>query len=283
MGMNWWKVPFKFKDYGKSKLPHLDDKKIEYINFAKRAIMNANIINTVSENYAEEIMTKKFGQDLHCILKNRQHKLFGIVNGIDYKAYNPTTDYGLKKKYNSQQTNAKKINKKYLQKKLGLKVDTDIPLITMTSRISYEKGLELILKTLKHLLRLKVQFIFMGDGNKKYIQQLKKANKKYPSQIIWLPFKQKDETLMYAASDFLLLPSNHEPCGLTPIISMHYGCVPIVTKIGGMHDTVENYNPTKNSGTGFVFNNFNTYELYGAIIKTIEAFKNKKRWKQLVI
>ena len=282
MGMNWWKIPLKNKDYGKTKLPHLNDPKIEYINFSKRAIMSADMINTVSEHYAEEIMTKKFGQDLHRILQNRKHKLFGIVNGIDYNAYNPSTDPGLKKHYNSQQAGVKNQNKKFLQQKLNLPTIDEIPIIAMTSRIVFQKGFALIKKTIDKLAQMNLQIIIMGDGDKEYVSFLKKFQKKYPKKIIWIPFNKEIETLIYAGSDMFLLPSHHEPCGLNQLIAMRYGCVPIVHKVGGLFDTVENYNPAKNSGTGFVFNNFDAYELFGAIIRAMENFKNKKKWKQLV-
>ncbi|MFA5318627.1 MAG: glycogen/starch synthase [Patescibacteria group bacterium] len=284
MGMNWWKVPLENKDYGKTKLPHLNDEKIEYINFSKRAIMSADAINTVSEHYAEEIMTKKFGQDLDRILQNRKHKLFGIVNGIDYNDYNPATDPGLKKNYNSQQISAKKINKKFLQQKFGLPVKLDTPIIAMTSRIVFQKGFELLLKIIKPLLKLNLQMIVIGAGDKTYIKKLQSIAKKFPLKFIVIPsheMNQKYETLVYAGADMLLLPSHHEPCGINQLIAMRYGCVPIVHRVGGLFDTVENYNPAKNTGTGFVLNSFDTYELYGTIIRSMENFKNKEKWKQL--
>ncbi|MDP3900631.1 MAG: glycogen/starch synthase [bacterium] len=285
-GQNWWEVPPKLKDYGKSKLPSLDDKNIEYINFAKRAIMSADAINTVSENYAQEIMTKKFGQDLHHILKNRQHKVFGIINGIDYHAYNPATDNNIYKKYNAKSIHGKKNNKKYLQQKFGLNVDNEVALISMTSRIVFQKGFELLLKIAEQILKLNIQLIVIGAGDKDYIKKLERLAKHYPKRLVVIPSheqNQKYETLIYAGSDMLLLPSHHEPCGLNQMIAMRYGCVPIVHKVGGLYDTVVNYSVKNNTGTGFVFNNFDTYELYGAIIKALENFKNAKHWRQIVI
>ncbi|MCG2700893.1 glycogen/starch synthase, partial [Candidatus Parcubacteria bacterium] len=132
MGKNWWEVPLDKKDYGHKRIPHISDPDIEYINFAKRAILSADIISIVCEQYREEIMTKKFGQDLHRILKNREDRLFGIVNGIDYNAYNPDNDPGLFKNYNYKKIHRKKINKEYLQKKFGLAVKKEIPLLCAT-------------------------------------------------------------------------------------------------------------------------------------------------------
>ncbi len=286
MGKSWWQVPRHYKDFGKTKLPRLDDKKIEYINFAKRAILTADIINTVSEQYAQEIRTKKFGQDLNRILKNRGHKLFGIVNGIDYKHYNPATDLGLQKNYSYKNINGhKKANKLYLQKKFKLPQAKDTPLITMTSRIDIQKGFELILKIGKQLMQLDLQFIIIGSGDKEYIKQLQKLAKKYPKKMVIIPSHDeclKYETLIYAGGDMTLLPSSHEPCGLVQMKAMRYGCVPVVHKVGGLSDTVRDYGNGNQQGTGFVFDNFDSYELYGAIVRALEVYKNKKEWKNII-
>lgn len=286
MGINWWEVPSNHKDYGKHKLPHLNNPEIEYINFAKRAIMNADAINAVSENYSHEIITKKFGQDLQRILKNRRHKLFGIQNGIDYQAYNPTTDPGLNKNYNYKSFAYKTNNKIHLQKLLNLPQNEHIPIIAMTSRIVFQKGFALITKISDQLMNLPAQYIFIGSGDKTYIAKLKKIAKKYPEKITILPWNEKTkkyETLVYAGSDIFLLPSHHEPCGLNQMIAMRYGCVPIVHKVGGLFDTVKDYNIANNTGTGFVFNGFDTYKLYGAIVRALEIFKNKKKWQKIIV
>ncbi len=285
LGHNWWEVPPEKKDYGRKKIPHISNPDIEYINFAKRAILTADIINTVSEQYREEIMTKKFGQDLHRILRNREDRLFGIVNGIDYNAYNPSKDPGLFKRYNYKKIHRKKLNKEYLQKFLKFPIDRDIPMIASTSRVTFQKGFELIINILEHLMRLDIQFVVMGDGDKKYINILKKYHKKYPKKFIWLPFsKNKNmETMMYAASDMFLLPSHHEPCGINQLIAMRYGCIPIVRKIGGLYNTVVNFNPKTGKGTGFTFNSFNEFSLYGAIIRALETFKYRKIWRNLIV
>jgi len=283
LGRNWWEVPVEQKDYGKSKLPRLDDPAIEHVNFAKRAIMNADALNAVSENYAQEILTKKFGQDLQRILQNRRDKLFGIQNGIDYRAYNPATDAGLEKTYSCKNFSVKKMNKARLQKLFGLPLNQHIPIIAMTSRIVFQKGFALILKIAEHLARLNGQFIFIGAGDKTYVAKLQRTAKKYPEKIAVIPSheqNQKYETLVYAGADMLLLPSHHEPCGLNQMIAMRYGCVPIVHRVGGLFDTVEDYRVT--SGTGFVFDRFDAFELYGGIVRALEIFNNKRRWKELV-
>jgi len=286
MGKNWWEVPIAKKDYGRSRIPHIKGPNIEYINFVKRAILSADVISTVSEQYRDEIMTKKFGQDLHRILKNREDRLFGIVNGIDYSAYNPNNDKGLYKNYNYRQIKRKKLNKAYLQKKFGLLVNMDVPIICTTSRVTFQKGFELILKILDKLTQLNLQLIIIGTGDKDYIKNLKKIAKKYPKKLIVIPSheeNQKYETLCYAGSDFFLLPSHHEPCGINQLIAMRYGCVPIVRKIGGLNDTVDNFDPTTKKGTGFVFDKFDEFSLFRAIIRALETYKYKKAWRDIIV
>lgn len=287
LGSDWWKVPLENKDYGHKRIPHISDPAIENINFAKRAILKADIINTVSEQYREEIMTRKFGQDLNRILKNRKNILHGIVNGIDYKSYDPARDLGLFKNFDYRKVHRKKLNKEYLQKKVGLAVNCNTPLFCATSRVTFQKGFELVIPLLDSLLKKDLQIIILGDGEKKYIQTLKKFQKRFNQKLIWLPFKGKNgpennlETLIYAASDFLLLPSHHEPCGINQLKAMRYGCIPIVRKVGGLHDTVENFSPN-GQGTGFVFEEFDCLSLQEAIINALNIYKNKRVWRELV-
>ncbi len=271
------------KDYGRKKLPRISNPDIEHINFAKRAILCADAVNAVSEQYKEEIMTRKFGQDLDRILRNRKNRLFGIVNGIDYNAYNPNNDPGVYKNYNFTNNSRKLQNKEYVQKLFNFRVNPNIPLICSTSRVTFQKGFELIFDTLEPLLRLNIQLIVMGDGDKKYISKLKKYQKKHPRKIAWIPFSgnSEKETLLYAASDLFLLPSHHEPCGINQLIAMRYGCIPIVRKVGGLYDTVRNFNPRTGRGNGFSFNRFDSYSLYGAIVRGAENFQHKDSWKRL--
>ena len=285
-GKNWWEVPIDKKDYGRKHLPHIDNSDIEYINFAKRAIMSADIINTVSEKHREEIMTKKYGQDLHRILKNRQKKLFGIVNGISYDAYNPNKDPGLYQRYNHKKIHRKKLNKDYVQKKFGLPINSKIPLFCTTSRVTFQKGFQLISEIINDLMKLDMQLIILGAGDKNYFKVFNKIAKKYKEKLIIIPSHDKTlkyETLVYAGSDFVLLPSHYEPCGINQLKAMRYGCVPIVRKIGGLNDTVNNFNARKQAGTGFSFKDFNRFSLYGTIIRAIETHKYKKVWRDLIV
>jgi len=285
-GKNWWEVSPKKKDYGRSRIPHLADPRIEYINFAKRAILSADAINTVSETYREEIMTKNFGQDLHQILKNRKDRLFGIVNGISYRDWNPANDPGLYKNYSASSISKKKENKKNLQKKLGLEVNEKIPIICFTSRMTYQKGLDLIVEILDQLMMMDLQIILVGDCKEPYVSKIKKIAKKNPKKIFFGPTHEdcmKYETQAYSASDFFLMPSHYEPCGVNQLIAMRYGCVPIVRKVGGLDDTVDNYNPKTKKGTGFVFDKFDKFHLFGAITRALENyFHQDESWSNLV-
>ena len=285
LGRNWWEIPAANKDYGKRPIPSMKDPDIEYINFAKRAIQTADIVNTVSEQYREEIMTKHFGQDLDKILLNRKDSLYGIINGIDYNAYNPTRDASLKAKYSYNKIHRKKINKTKVQRLFNLPVNSNIPIISTTSRVTFQKGFELILEIADEILNLDVQLIIIGSGDKTYIKKLQKLQKKYPKKLAVIPShekNQKHKTQVYAGTDFLLLPSHHEPCGINQLIAMRYGCIPIVRQVGGLQDTVENYNASSNTGTGFTFKRFNKYPLYGAIVKALETYKYKYIWRSIM-
>jgi len=282
MGMNWWKVPLARKDDGIKKLPAFDDPKLEYINFAKRAILNADVITTVSETYAEEIMTKKFGQDLHRILSNRKDRVFGIINGIDYFEYNPKTDPGLYRKFSFKNPEKRKPNKAYVQRLYNLPESPQTPLIVMTSRIAEQKGFDLLFDILDPLMRMDIQLLIMGDGDKKYISGLEQYHKKHPKKIVWTPFKRKLETSLYAGADMVLLPSRFEPCGLVQMISSRYGAVPVVRDIGGLSDTVTDYNPRSGRGDGFEFGKYDSRDFLAAIVRAITVYEHEEEWKKLV-
>ena len=285
LGHNWWEVPLAYKDYGRRPVPGLNDPDLEDINFAKRAILSADIINTVSEQYRAEIMTKKFGQDLHRILRNRSDRLFGIVNGIDYNAYSPEKDKSLVKNFSHSNLENKVDNKLKLQQLFGLPISKNTPIISMTSRITFQKGFSLLLKIMPEILALDLQLIIIGAGDKNYINQLAKFARKYPKKIVLIPSHQANqqyETQVYAGSDFLLLPSMHEPCGINQLIAMRYGCIPIVREVGGLFDTVDDYSPATKRGNGFTFRRENSFELFAVIVRALENYKHRSDWLKLV-
>ncbi len=283
LGRNWWEISTEERDDGRTPLPPFGDEELGKINFAKRAIMNADAINAVSETYREEIMTKDFGQELHRILKNREKIVFGIVNGIDYNEFNPLTDPGLHRHYSYKSVGLKKYNKKWLQRYYKLTVDPDVPLICMTSRISEQKGFRLVVNILKVLLRFNVQMIVMGDGDKEILSMLQKVQKEFPKQFAVVPFDVDRETSLYAGSDIFLLPSRFEPCGINQMIALRYGSVPVVHHIGGLADTIVDYDPRTKKGNGFTFSRYSATSLLIALIRAIETYKHKRAWKELVI
>ncbi len=285
-GHNWWELPKNERDDGKSKLPLFNNPKIEKINFDKRAILHADMINTVSETYAEEILAKEKGQNLNVILSNRQERLYGIVNGIEHDDYNPATDPGLYRNYTFTNINPRDKNKLFIQKHYKLPADKDIPLIVMSSRITHQKGFELILKALPILLHFNLQMIIMGDGDKKYIAEIKKLIKKHPTKLVWVSWDKegpKYETSLYAGGDMFLLPSTTEPCGINQMKALRYGCIPIVRSIGGLKDTITNFDFDNPEGKGFTFRTYSSFSLYGAIVRALEYYKNKKIWNKLVV
>ncbi len=283
-GHNWWDVPADLRDDGRTALPSFEDgEKLERINFAKRAIMNADAINAVSETYREEIMTKDFGQELHRILKNREKIVFGIVNGIDYSEFNPLTDPGLFKHYSDKSVTRKKDNKRWLQKYYKLPVNPEIPLICMTSRLTEQKGFRLLMNSIKVLLRMDVQIIIMGDGEKEFITYFEGIQKEYPKQFTITAFDPNKETSLYAGSDIFLLPSRFEPCGINQMIALRYGCIPIVHHIGGLADTIVDYDPRTKIGNGFTFKRYGAVNMLIAIVRALETYKHKRIWKEMVI
>ena len=284
-GKNWWEIDKKEQDDGVSELPDFKDKhKIDRVNFTKRGILSADIINTVSEKYAEEVIQKKFGQDLYDILgtRHQEKSFFGIINGIDYKEYNPETDPGLWKNYDYNYLEKKVINKMKLQKNFGLEVDDDIPLIAMATRITEQKGFDLILEIVDSLLRLNMQLILIGSADPYYKKIFKKLSKKNPKKVAaHLKFETKMITRVYAGSDMFLMPSRFEPCGLGQMISLRYGSIPIVRETGGLSDTIINYNPRTEKGNGFVFKTYDPKDLLVAIVRALETYKYKDRWRNL--
>jgi len=283
-GHDWWLIPENMRDDGRTALPVFDDtQSIERINFVKRAIINADTISTVSETYREEILTRDFGEELHRILKNREDIIYGIVNGINYDDYNPQTDPGLYVRYNNTTISRKKQNKAWLQKDFGLKKGPNIPVISMTSRIVEQKGFALLLEIIPTLIEMGVQLVIMGDGDETIISELTALQKNFPDSIAYTAFDTTKETSLYAGSDIFLLPSRFEPCGVNQMIALRYGSIPVVHHIGGLADTIENFNPRTQTGNGFTFFNYDSHSLLAALVRAIETYKHKKVWRKLMV
>lgn len=286
MGGDWSAIPLERKDDGRRNLPaHKDHERVRAVNFAKRGILHSTFVNTVSEQYAKEILTKEYGQDLHSILKHKWEngRLVGIVNGIDEQEYNPATDPGLYKNYSVKTLDDKKANKRGLQRRYHLPQIQNAPLIGMVSRITEQKGFDLVMTVIPHLIKLDLQLFIFGGGDKTYERRLRALHRKYPRKVgIHLEFNRVDATKVYAGSDLFLMPSRFEPCGITQLESMRYGSIPVVRHIGGLVDTITNYNPRTKNGNGFVFTHYDPFDLYGAIVRSLEIYHHPQEWRQLV-
>jgi len=246
------------------------------INFMVQGVLNADLINSVSKTYAHEITTSDYGAGLDNIIRKRKRDLFGIVNGIDINFFNPAKDQFIKQKYSTKSIGKKIINKIYLQKKLGLTKNKNIPLVGMITRLAWQKGIELI--TEKLIRESDCQFVFLGTGQKKYEAYLKKLARKYPDKVSGqIMFDIKLAQQIYAASDIFLMPSRFEPCGLGQMIAMRYGAVPVVRATGGLADTV-------NPQVGFSFKKFSAKALYRALQRAINIYyQQPKKWRALQI
>jgi starch synthase len=285
MGRDWWTVSKRKADDGKMDLEDFARQKgVEYLNFMRRGILAADMVNTVSESYAEEVLQEQFGQGLHEELqkRGREKKFFGIVNGIDYEEYNPLTDPGIDKRYDSRHFDDKYKNKTRLQKRYRLEVDKDIPLLGMVTRITEQKGFDLLMEIIEPLLRLKLQIIIVGDGDKRYKNFFAKVSRKYPRKMVaHMQFKSENVTRIYAASDMFLMPSRFEPCGLGQLISLRYGSVPIVRRTGGLSDTIKNYSPKARRGNGFTFRNYDAFAFFAAIVRAVETYRYRDVWRKI--
>ena len=284
LGHPWSDIPGPKRDRGLKPIPDIEsEKEMERINPTKRAIMYADVINAVSETYAEEILQKHFGEDLHRILQNRKDKLFGVVNGIDYLEFNPASDTNIFKNFDYKKIHRKKLNKAEVQRRYKLPIDTDAFLIVMTSRIAEQKGFDILLPIIEPLMKLKIQMIFMGDGDKEYIKMINKLIRKYPAQIAFAPFNNDHETMLFAGGDVSLFPSRFEPCGTGQLKSMRYGCVPVAREIGGLSDTVTDIDQDITTSNGFSFSTYDSRELLIAITRAYTYYQHHEPWRSLVV
>jgi len=253
------------------------------VSFMKGALYYSDIITTVSNTYAYEIQTPEYGQRLDEVLRDRSYVLRGIVNGIDYDEFNPKTDRFIKKNYDVNSIKDKVINKTELQRELGLTVDENIPMIGMVTRLTHQKGIDLLVNISDKLLQQNIQLVILGTGDKHYEDHFKWLSYRYGNKVSAnIKFDNGLANKIYAASDMFLMPSLFEPCGLGQLIALRYGTIPIVRETGGLKDTVEAYNEYTGYGNGFSFKNYNSEELYNTIQYDLWIYTNKKHWKRLI-
>lgn len=277
----WFEIPVPERDSGRG-APTTDEKKLLNTNFTLRGIKYADAINTVSERYATEILTKKFGEGLDSLLRRRRDRVFGIINGVDYTIFNPSFDQHLEIHYDWNSLDKKMANKVALQKSLGLPESTTTPMIGMAHRLSEQKGFNLIMEILPTLLRRGVQFVVVGEGDRSYMRYFRQVAKKHPQQVAThLKFSEAMASKIYAGSDMFLMPSRFEPCGISQLISLRYGSIPIVHKTGGLSDTIQDFDPRTGEGTGFVFYDYTGVDFLMALTRAIETYQYPKIWEHL--
>lgn len=254
------------------------------INYMLGALHYADAITTVSPTYAGEIQTPEFGEGLDGVLRERSYALQGILNGIDVAAFDPATDKRIAANYTVDDRSGKAVCKAKLQEELGLEVRDDRPLMVMVTRLTRQKGLDLVMYALDRILAGGVQVAVLGTGDRDYEDGLRYFQDKYPGTMAArIEFDPALSQRMYAAADMFLMPSKFEPCGLSQIIAMRYGTLPIVRETGGLKDTVQPYNEFTGEGTGFSFTNFNGDEMGDAVFRAARLFwDNREAWNQLV-
>ncbi len=254
-------------------------------NYLKGGIVYADMVTTVSDTYAQEIKTPFYGEGLDGLMRARSNCLRGIVNGIDYKEYDPATDSLIAKNFSVENFRKEKVkNKTALQKELGLEVNPKKMMIGLVSRLTDQKGLDLIACVMDELCQDAVQFVILGTGEERYENMFRHFDWKYGKDVSANIFYSEELShKIYAACDAFLMPSLFEPCGLSQLMSLRYGTLPIVRETGGLKDTVQPYNEYENTGTGFSFSNYNAHEMMGTVRYAEHVFYDKKRdWNKMV-
>lgn len=255
------------------------------INLMKGGLVYADILSTVSNGYAQEILTPEYGCGLEGVLKERKDKLYGVINGLDYNEWNPTMDKEITMAYDINTIGRKVKNKKALQQENNLKVDNDIPVIGMITRLASQKGLDILDEIIDELMELNIQFILLGTGDARYHTRMEQIKEKFQNKAaIHLTFDTKLAKRIYAGADMFLMPSKYEPCGLGQLISLRYGTIPIVRATGGLKDTIVNFDPERKIGNGFVFDEYNSQALLSTIKRAVDVFCNdKESWRRLIL
>lgn len=256
------------------------------INFMKGGIVYSEKITTVSPTYSKEIVTPEFGHGLDGILKTRQKDLKGIINGIDYDIWNPENDKLIVHNFDINELHGKKVCKRSLLENLFAESDLSKPVLGMVSRLSGQKGIDLLIEIFDSLMKKDIYLIILGTGDEKYMKLLGELSKKYKQKFsLNLTFSDKTARDIYSGADIFLMPSQYEPCGLGQLISLKYGTIPVVRNTGGLADTINDINSdddTRNGSQGFKFLTYNGEELYKAINRAIDFYNNKDLWKKIM-
>ncbi len=256
------------------------------INLMKGGIIYSDLVTTVSPTYSEEIQTSNQGKGLEGVIRHkseRSNKVIGILNGIDYGKWNPETDKLLYENYSYRNFHKKAINKSKLKNQFELNDDVQKPLVGLVCRLAEQKGIDLLVEALDIIVDMGFQVILIGSGEEKYMKMLVQVNEMYKGNVCALvKYNEKIARRIFAASDMFLMPSRYEPCGLSQIIALRYGSIPIVRATGGLIDTISDYSKNKKSGIGFVFENFSIASLLDSLKKALKVYNNEQEWNKLV-
>ncbi|NTV29907.1 MAG: glycogen synthase GlgA [Candidatus Omnitrophica bacterium] len=263
-----------------------NDRQLEFygkINLMKAGIVCSDYVTTVSPQYAREIQTQDFGCWLEGVLKSRRDRLTGILNGLDYSHWDPLTDGYLEPKYDGQVMSAKHVHKARLQEELGLEVLPDIPVFGFVGRLCYQKGLDLLESAFEELMRRPVQLVFQGRGEDKYQNMLLRLAKWSPQKCgVSIRYDERAAHRIYAGSDFFLMPSIYEPCGLTQMISLRYGAIPVTSHVGGLVDTVTDIASETGHGNGIVMSTYSVAGLLEAVDRAVGMYYQQERMQAFV-
>ena len=254
------------------------------INFLKAGLVYSHLITTVSEGYSREIQTEEYGYGLDGVLRKRSADLYGIINGVDYKEWDPATDKFIVANYDSQNLEGKRRCKEDLMKQVGLKGLGEKPLIGMVSRMAEQKGFDILAEAMGELMALELGMVILGTGDEKYQNLFAEMPKRFPEKLaVKLAFDNPLAHKIEAGCDMFLMPSKYEPCGLNQMYSLKYGTIPIVRATGGLDDTIENFDPTTEKGNGFKFIEYSAQELIAKVKEAVELFHEEKAaWRKLI-
>ena len=254
------------------------------VNYMKSGMVYADYITTVSPTYAKEITYPYFGERLDGYIRDNQNRVCGIINGLDEKAYNPETDSHITQTYTAENARGgKRVNKDALRRELGLRVKRGVPMIAMVSRLVEDKGLDLVLRIMDELVEDDVQLVIVGTGDETYEQAFRELAQRHPTKVSAnILFDEGLAHRVYAASDIFLMPSRYEPCGLSQLIALRYGSIPVVRETGGLNDTVVPFDKHTGQGNGFRFPNFNAHELLFTAKRALGYYEDTVIWDHLV-
>ncbi|MBP3486152.1 MAG: glycogen synthase, partial [Oscillospiraceae bacterium] len=256
----------------------------QIINYMKGALCYSDVLTTVSPTYVDELKNPFYGERLDGLFRWREDRLHGILNGIDTEMYDPAADKGIAANYSVDDPSGKAACKAALQRELGLWEDADVPVVAMIGRLTEQKGLDLVQRVLDELMDKGLQMVVLGTGDRQYEDMLRYYAWKYPGRLYaGICFDEALSHRIYAGADMLLMPSLFEPCGLSQMIAMRYGTLPVVRETGGLKDSVTPYNQYTGEGTGFSFANYNAHEMMFTLLRAAELFReDRESWNKLV-